>query len=184
MNSSQRRWLLWLTMLLGAAWLAVFADKSPSGDSAETVARPVDRKPAEAMATVSAQDLRPAPAAAPPARGQLLQLAVRESLIRPTPASSVDLFSARNWTPPPPPVEPVQEPVPTAPPLPYTYAGKMHSGGAWEVYLTRGEATYIVRQGGSLEGTYDIEKISPPNMTLKYRPLGQQQSMFIGDAEQ
>jgi hypothetical protein len=170
-------------MLLGAAWLAVFGDKTPSGDPAETVAQPVERKSSQASAAVPAQEAKPAGATAD-TRGQLLQLASRENLIRATPASSVDVFSTRNWTPPPPPAEPVPEPAPTAPPLPYAYAGKMKIGGAWEVYLTRGEATYIVRQGSSLEGTYDIEKISPPDMTMKYRPLGQQQSMFIGEAEQ
>lgn len=185
MNSGQRRWLLWIALLLGAAWLAVFGDKTPTGDSDEAVAQPVERKPGHISAsTVPAPDVRAATTAGSEPRGQLLPLAARDNLIRPTPASSVDVFSTRNWTPPTPPMEPVPEPAPTAPPVPYTYAGKMRTGSGWEVYLTRGEATYIVRQGGSLEGTYDIEKINPPNMTLKYRPLGEVQSMFIGEPEQ
>jgi hypothetical protein len=93
----------------------------------------------------------------------------------------VDLFSTRNWTPPPPPAVAVSAPPPTAPPLPYTYAGKKQEAGQWEVYLTRGETSYIVRQGAGLDDTYVVERIEPPTMTLKYRPLGQQQNLTIGE---
>jgi hypothetical protein len=42
--------------------------------------------------------------------------------------------------PPPPP------PPPSAPPLPFTFIGKSLENGVWEVYLARGDRTYIVRR--------------------------------------
>lgn len=70
---------------------------------------------------------------------------------------------------------------PVAPPLPYTYVGKKQEDGQWEVYLSKGDATYIVRQGSPLEGVYVVERVAPPTMTLKYVPLDQAQTLAIGE---
>jgi hypothetical protein len=70
---------------------------------------------------------------------------------------------------------------PTAPPLPYAYVGKKFEAGAWEIYLSRGDMSFIVRQGADLEGNYLVERIDPPNMSFKYRPLGQVQTLSIGE---
>jgi hypothetical protein len=184
LSSRQRGWLLGM-LFVGAAYLAVFGDKTPSA-SGQSVAEPLAKFVAQVGGQPAAAVPRPpragaevtSAAKAPPALGALV---LRDELIRRSPAAPVDLFSTRNWTPLPPPMAAAPEGAPTAPPLPYAYMGKKLEGGQWEVYLARDEMTYIVRQGGSLEGTYSVERIDPPTMTLIYRPLGQTQSLVIGE---
>jgi hypothetical protein len=97
-------------------------------------------------------------------------------------ASGRDLFSARSWNPPPPPPPPAQEPAaPVAPPLPYAFLGKKLEAGSWEIYLNKGEQTVIVREGEIVDGAWRVDKIAPPSMALTYLPLGQVQTLPIGE---
>jgi hypothetical protein len=94
-------------------------------------------------------------------------------------------FAHQDWTPPPPPPPPPQPapppPPPTAPPLPFTFIGKSVADGAWEVYLARGDRTYVVREKGFvIDGTYRVDAIAPPVLTLTYLPLNQVQQLNIG----
>jgi len=92
-----------------------------------------------------------------------------------------DPFGRHDWTPPPPPPAPAAAPPPpSAPPLPFTFIGKSLAGGAWEVYLTRGERIYVVHDKETIEGTYRVDTIAPPVMTLTYLPLKQIQQLNIG----
>ena len=94
-------------------------------------------------------------------------------------------FKAQRWEPPPPPPPPpAPPPKPMAPPLPYKFAGKAHDGSGWKVFLARGENTYIVHAAMTLEGSYRVESIAPPVMTLTYLPLNQTQTLDIGPAAQ
>ena len=94
-------------------------------------------------------------------------------------------FKAQRWEPPPPPPPPpAPPPKPMAPPLPYKFAGKVHDGSGWKVFLARGENTYIVHAAMTLEGSYRVESIAPPLMTLTYLPLNQTQTLDIGPAAQ
>ncbi|WP_382174774.1 hypothetical protein [Hydrogenophaga luteola] len=70
-----------------------------------------------------------------------------------------------------------------APPLPFSFLGKKAEGGAWEVYLARGDLSYIVREGTTFAEVYRVESIRPPEMTLTYLPLEQTQVMNIGAAQ-
>lgn len=92
----------------------------------------------------------------------------------------VPLFAATTWDIPPKPVPP---PPPQAPALPYVYIGKMLKEGVWEVFLSRGEATRVIRQHEVLDTQYRVESIQPPNMTFVYLPLGQVQTLNIGKPE-
>jgi len=74
--------------------------------------------------------------------------------------------------PPPPP--------PMAPPMPFAYIGKAVADGAWEVYLSRADKTYVVRNQTVIDGTYRVEKIAPPQMSVTYLPLNQVQQINIG----
>ncbi|UUZ55500.1 hypothetical protein LP419_07470 [Massilia sp. H-1] len=96
-----------------------------------------------------------------------------------------DLFSRRDWNLPPPPVAaqavaPPPPPPPMAPPLPFTFLGKAVADGSWEVYLARGDKTFIVRDKTVIEGMYRVDAITPPNLTLTYLPLNQVQQLNIG----
>lgn len=178
--------------LVGAGLLAAFGDKSPPGDIAEPVVRPAAQAapaPAPAPAPVRAPA---APAAAPADAGQpVLALVSRDVLIGDSDAAfgqgqaGAGPFTHQDWTPPPPPPPPPQPapppPPPTAPPLPFTYIGKSVADGVWEVYLARGARTYVVRDKGDvIDGTYRVDAIVPPVLTLTYLPLNQVQQLNIG----
>ncbi|HEY0063319.1 MAG TPA: hypothetical protein VGC21_14465, partial [Telluria sp.] len=94
-----------------------------------------------------------------------------------------------DWTPPPPAPDAnalaaaaaaAPPPAPVAPPLPFTFLGKAVANGSWEVFLARGEQTYIVRNKMVIDGTYRVDAINPPNLTLTYLPLNQVQQLNIG----
>jgi hypothetical protein len=116
---------------------------------------------------------------------RILALAPRETLI----GDSIDqfrqgengVFGRQDWTPPPPPPPaPPPPPPPSAPPLPFTFIGKSVADGAWEVYLARGDRTYVVRDKTVIEGTYRVDAIAPPVLTLTYLPLNTVQQLNIG----
>ncbi|MCC2956584.1 hypothetical protein LK542_13270, partial [Massilia sp. IC2-477] len=71
-------------------------------------------------------------------------------------------------------------PAPTAPPLPFTFIGKSLQDGAWEIYLARGDRTYLVRENTVIDGTYRVDAVRPPVLTLTYLPLNQVQQLNIG----
>lgn len=168
-----RRWLLWIPLLAFGAWLALFGDKSPAGD-APALSLPVRAQPAPIRTTATASE-------------PVIRLVPREELIAEPSDPALaqrgrrDLFSTRSWNPPAP-VEPVVVMKPTAPPIPFTLLGKKHEGAAWEVYLARGEETFIAREGQVLDATYRVDKIEPPSLMLTYLPLGQAQTLAIGDS--
>jgi hypothetical protein len=183
-NASRRRWWLWLPLLGLAGWLAFFGDKSPDGNAA-AVSMPVRAPP------VAGPMPRPLPASTPKtatvAEPEPIEtLARRDQWFAVAPADTAsaarrDLFSTRNWNPPPPAPAPVVEAPPVPPPLPFAFLGKKLEGETWEVYLSRGEKTFIAREGQTLEGVYRVDKIAPPSLVLIYLPLGQAQTLMIGD---
>jgi hypothetical protein len=67
--------------------------------------------------------------------------------------------------------------------MPFTYIGKQQSAGRWEVYLARGDDTLIVNDQTVIDGTYRVDSISPPTMTLVYLPLKLVQTLDIGSAD-
>ena len=172
--------------LVGAAALVAFGDNSPDSGVAEPVARAVPavdaglaqraqtpavlpRAVQPPSATVEARAPAPGAKAAP----HILRLLPRHVLVDSKGAKEgADVFGSRDWTPPPPP--------PTAPPLPFTLIGKANENGAWEVYLARAGKTYIVKPKTVIDGTYRVDAIAPPLLTLTYLPLNQVQQLNIG----
>lgn len=181
-RSRNRRWWLWLPMLGAACWLAFWGDKTPV--NATVSGSPTHSTSSSAIAQPFASgELPPAQVSAPP--GALEALVPRNQLVRApdeaAPPESRDLFAIRTWSPPAISPAPSVEASPAAPPLPYVYVGKKHEERSWEVYLVRGDQTFIVRDGQTIEGQYKVEHIAPPVLTLTYLPLGQTQSLVIGD---
>jgi hypothetical protein len=155
--------------LAAAVGLVLFGDRTPQDAVVEPAARP-----AAAIAATHRTASKPALPEA------ILPLAPRAALVD-DPAGAGDAFATRDWTPPPPPPPPEPPPpAPVAPPLPFTFIGKSLEEGAWEVYLAKGERTYVVRDKDLVEGSYRVESIKPPLMTLTYLPLGQTQQLNIG----
>lgn len=173
LNAKRRRWI-WGPLLMCVAWLTFFGDKESAAEVSISKAVVRSANPVSGGATPSTEMPRKA-------EPVLLALLPRNSLIPHVKSSPVDLFSTKNWTPPPPPVIEAPAPAPAAPPFPFVYAGKKQEAGQWEVYLTRSDMTFIVRQGTNMEGTYLVERIEPPSMTIRYLPLGQMQSLSVGE---
>lgn len=187
------RHLLLGAALAGAALLAIFGERSPEVEVAEAVERaprPRIASPAPSAPAASAGEAAAATpatqAAAPGAGGSpILALIPREALVGDSDAGfrqgENGVFGRQDWTPPPPPPQPAPPPPPpSAPPLPFTFIGKAVANGAWEVYLTRGDRTYVVRDKSLIDGTYRVDAIAPPLLTLTYLPLNQVQQLNIG----
>lgn len=179
-----RRWWIWLPMLGLAGWLAAFGENSP-GTGAAAVSEPVRTAPAgQAAPTSPTSQARVASAGAEPE--PIEALLERNQWFSNAPAERHaqvrrDLFSTRSWNPPAPAPAPAAAAAPVAPPMPFVFLGKKLEGGAWEVYLSRGEQTFIAREGQTLDQAYRVDKIAPPGLTLTYLPLGQIQKLAIGD---
>lgn len=182
---SQRRWLIWLPLLAVAAWLAFFGDKTPTGKTESVNAViPTSRT----TTTAPSQNVRSDSGTNAATPATLEALLARDLLYPRVKSNSAgtDLFASGSWTPPPPPriAPPVlPPPAPTAPALPFTYIGKKLEGGSWEVYVARGEQSFVLRPGSMIESTYRVHSIVPPSLSLIYLPLGQTQTLAIGESQ-
>lgn len=199
--------ILMAVALLGSGALVLFGDRTPDDGVAEPVQRaqtagkPAVMASASAAAVVAASAASavvaaPSGAAATPRNASagkaqppvaILRLTPRSALVgeaaEATFASGEGIFQGHNWNPPPPPPPPVSNappPPPMAPPLPYTVIGKALADGAWEVYLARADKTYVARPQTIIDGSYRVEKITPPTMSITYLPLNQVQQINIG----
>jgi hypothetical protein len=173
-----KRWWLWLPLLGTAGWLALFGDKSPSASAlavsapARSVGTPEDTAPARTERHIT-----------PEIRGGGAPVLVPRELlipIRSKDSDARDLFAVRSWTPPP--TAAAQE-APVAPPLPFTFLGKKLEGEIWEIYLARGDQTFIVKTGTTIDGTYRVDHIEPPELIMTYLPLGTSQTLAIGASQ-
>lgn len=195
--TANKRWLLWLPMLALAAWLAFFGDKSPTEPNASAKPR-VDLSTNRVTSSQPLDNVGMEPAKTAPSTGatkMTSEAVVLEVLIPRSQLISIrqseaepgrDLFVSRSWTPPPLPAKalpPVAPAAPVAPPLPFTYVGKKLEADVWEVYLQRGEQSFLVRMGATIEGTYRVDSITPQRLNVTYLPLGQSQSLSIGDSQ-
>jgi hypothetical protein len=188
------RHIVMAVALAGAAALVLFGDRTP----ADTVAEAVERKAPPMPAAAQAPAAPAAPAGAAPAspgragEAAILRLVPRDELIGDAGEGSFKskdgVFGGQNWNPPPPPPPPAElnpppPPPPTAPPLPFQFLGKAAADGQWEVYLGRGEQTFVVRKGTQIDGSYRVDNIAPPTLTITYLPMNQVQQLNIGVIE-
>jgi hypothetical protein len=95
-----------------------------------------------------------------------------------------DAFAGRTWVAPPPPVVEAPPPAPSAPPLPFTYIGKLQEGetGPVTIYLTQGEHAYSVKKGDVIDKTYRVESIDSAHIVLTYLPLAIKQTLTFGNS--
>jgi hypothetical protein len=96
--------------------------------------------------------------------------------------SNSDPFAQRSFAPAAPaqPSEAKAAPEkPAAPALPFKYVGKIIDEGRLSVFLTRGDDSYSVRAGESIDGEYRVEKISETSVTFVFLPLKTRQELQI-----
>jgi hypothetical protein len=99
------------------------------------------------------------------------------------------VFNATSWYVPPPPRHvkppppaPVLVPIPTAPPLPFTYLGRYGDSASRIIILSKGDRVYTVTEGDIIENTYRVEKLTAGQVNLTYLPLNIEQSLRTGEA--
>lgn len=164
MNPATRRRLLFGVLALSAAAVAWDRLRKPRLATSQAVVR--------ANAPTSPATSRNAPA-----------MAVAKLLPRAGYGEEgSDAFSP--WQPiiAPPAPQQVEEapPAPTAPPLPFTVLGKKFESGAWEVYLAKGDQTYIATEGALVADDYRVSAILPTQITFTYLPLNTKQNLPTG----
>jgi hypothetical protein len=91
---------------------------------------------------------------------------------------SVAEAEARRNAPPPP-----RPPPPQAPPLPFSYMGKLIEDGRIVVFLTQGDRNHIVRQGDTIDGVYRVDAVTESSLFLTYLPLKKKQELALGVAQ-
>ncbi|WP_188567223.1 hypothetical protein [Undibacterium terreum] len=185
--------------LLVTAWLAFFADKTPNTGVTEAVNRTTTSETKSATREVAPIPVTgstiKSPSSAVTTSGRsgkekkeisILELRPRDQLLGSTSfeKGTDGVFAAQSWVPPPPPVQkPPPPPPPTAPALPFSYLGKKNEDGKLEIYIGRGDQTYIAREQMVIDDTYRIDAIKPPLMTFTYLPLKQVQTLTIGGVD-
>jgi hypothetical protein len=102
-----------------------------------------------------------------------------------------DLFAARSWKAAPTLASVTEQPVnvapvvqvPTAPPMPFQFIGRMDDRTDLQVFLQNGEKIYVVRKGDVIDETWKIEGISDMELSLVYLPLHLSQTLSVGSAQ-
>ncbi|MDP5239616.1 hypothetical protein Q9Q94_08750 [Uliginosibacterium sp. 31-16] len=146
--SGNRRLLIMLPVLLGAGWLALFGDKTPS-DAADVVA-PV------AAVVRPAESAPEAPVDNPAITGetdssQVKRVRDRVGLADLENGPQVDLFAGQGGAAPPPP-QAEAPPPPEIPVQPFVLIGRMLDHDQWLVFLERGGKTHVTRARDVVDG--------------------------------
>ncbi len=177
---ARHRWAalaaLLMAALTAAAWVRD-ADRKGGAELVQPRARPH-------LQAARGTDVTPA------ARVHLEKLRARG-----TDSKTDDAFATRSWRKPAPKAAaktPLPAPLlppppaavtPGAPPLPFTYLGRLQSEDANAVFLTQGERNLIVHEGEIIESIYRVDKVSETRLTFTHLPSGAQQHLPIGDSQ-
>ncbi|WP_347907456.1 hypothetical protein [Pseudomonas grandcourensis] len=164
-------WVAFFGVAAALAWLPeLFNQADDSNPAVATVAMPAKGKtPGASTAASSAVALTPIKDLSP----------------------AGDLFAARSWIAAPAPgtvaeqqavVTPVVQ-VPTAPPLPFQFVGRLDDRSDLQVFLQSGEKIYVVRKGDVIDETWRIVRISDKELSLVYLPLHLAQTLSVGSTE-
>jgi hypothetical protein len=171
---NNKRAVGWVTFLAVAAALAWLPDYFKSADDSEA-----------GVAVVATPGKGKTRGASSATQGAGASTAIKDL----SPAG--DLFAARSWKPAPTlasvtesavNVAPVVQ-VPTAPPLPFQFIGRMDDRSDLQVFLQNGEKIYVVRKGDVIDETWKIERISDMELSLVYLPLHLSQTLSVGSAQ-
>jgi hypothetical protein len=165
-----RKKLLWAVAVAGTV-AAVF---SVSESDTETVA-PVARE------RHTTADARPTASAAKATKASR-QLRMSDLKTRGLGDMTTDLFASKSWYVPPPPPPPAPPPKPVAPPLPFTFIGRMIEEGQTAVFVSIQDRNQVLRVGDVIQNVWRVDSIDPTNMKLTYLPLNENKYLALGAA--
>jgi hypothetical protein len=178
--------------LLAVRWVdsgAADTVASPAPTSAAAAGAPVRaERPQDAAGQAPASSPRPVARPASPSTATTIAIG-RLDRPRALPQPAANPFDTAPWTPesvaaaesvarskraqaePPPP--------PMAPPLPFTFVGRLIDGDRSKVFLNQGTRTLIVGAGETFDSVYRVERIEDDSVHFTYLPLDQQQVLAI-----
>ena len=103
-----------------------------------------------------------------------------------------DPFGPRSFAPPAPAAAPAAKAgprmaraapqKPSAPPLPFTYLGKVTQGKRTETYVLRGEELISVAPGQDIDLQYRVDAVSDTAIRFTYLPLKAPQTLEVPEA--
>lgn len=67
-----------------------------------------------------------------------------------------------------------------APRMPFKYIGQLAENGTTKIFLMKGDALYIVKEGDNIELDYKLEKVEEEQLSILYMPLDITQTINIG----
>ena len=98
------------------------------------------------------------------------------------PELRADPFLAHSWEPQVKVVAAPAARTPSAPALPYRFAGRIYQDGAMQVIFGKGDGVLMAKQGDTLDGQYRVESVGDGELTLVYLPMGTKYRMQFSPA--
>ena len=98
------------------------------------------------------------------------------------PAPGTDPFAPRSFAPAPKAQPASGRAAPSAPPLPFTYIGKLTQDGRTEVFVLRGEELISIAAGQKIDAQYRVDAISDARIAFTYLPLKSRQTLELPEA--
>ncbi len=117
-------------------------------------------------------------ATAPGAKDQASALAAALPERPPLGEPRSGLFGSQSWQPPAPKIAPAPV-APSAPPMPYRFAGKLVQDGKVQIFLSKQDLIIPISEGQTIDGTYRVESITPERVTLIYLPLAHKERIPV-----
>jgi hypothetical protein len=71
---------------------------------------------------------------------------------------------------------------PSAPPLPFSYFGRLTENGSTEVFVMRGDELISIAAGRNIDAEYRVEAITPSAIRFTYLPLKTRQTLELDEA--
>ena len=96
-----------------------------------------------------------------------------------SPAAQGDPFAPRSFAPPPQPARAARAEKPSAPPLPFTYVGRVTQDGVTEVFVARGDELISIAAGQNIDTEYRVDAVSGSRIAFTYLPLNTRQSLEL-----
>jgi hypothetical protein len=154
-------------------------------DADESVVPTVDRRPL-ARAPAPAE-VKAAPSAAVNAHGLDLTRLQRPGSMEPGDDPFADrrpkpAVAERLERPPSAPVEALAVPLPppSAPPVPYTFIGRLSEAESTTVFLAAGDRNLVVKPGDVIDNNYRVDAVTDHAVSLTYLPLNVKQTLSTG----
>ena len=94
-----------------------------------------------------------------------------------------DPFAPKSFAPPPPKTAALAPAKPSAPPLPFTYLGKVVDGGKTSIFVARGDENYSLEPGQTIGGAYRVDRITERDVTFTYLPMKKRQTLHLPASE-